>query len=245
MPRKKLLFGPISNAWVDEVRTSDGTKFVARWQYYVVDPAEPDGRRRERGHYEIGPKVYDGPEDALKSQTAAEKKWAAIRDTVMGRTEELPACLKAEKTFRWFAEEDPDGFRKRREERWSGSTPEWYDYITKEIFARFGETRIKDLEPQRAWNLPKNAGNRASSPRANLETFNMTNPLLRIFLYGIRSWRATWWNCACGPRQVQFVSHSDAFLPSVNRLSEIEVDAPEQMVTHYHSLFGSRNPDQH
>ena len=148
MPRKKLLFGPIGNGWVEEVRTSAGTKFVARWQYYVVDPAEPDGRRRESGYYEIGPKVYDGPKDALKSQTAAEKKWAAIRDSVMGRTEQLPACLKADKTFRWFAEEDPDGFRKRREGRWSGSTPEWYDYITKKIFARFGETKIKDLKEQ-------------------------------------------------------------------------------------------------
>ena len=84
----------------------------------------------------------------MKSKGAAEKKWAAIRDSVMGRSEQLPACLKAEKTLRWFAEEDPDGFRKRREARWSGSSPEWYGYITKRIFARFGDTKIKDLKEQ-------------------------------------------------------------------------------------------------
>ena len=134
-------------------------QYIARWQRYVPDPTAPDGRRRESGYHELGPKVYHGPKDALTSKSAAEKKWVAIRDCVMGRTQVLPAALKAEKTLRWWAEEDPDGFKKRREQRWSGSTPEWYDYITKKIFAHkphpddkngktFGETKIKDLKEQ-------------------------------------------------------------------------------------------------
>jgi integrase len=144
---------------VEEIRTQAGTKFVARWQYYVADPEAPGGRRRESGYHEIGSKVYHGPKDALTSTSAAEKKWAQIRDSVMGRTHILPAVLKAEKTLHWWAEEDPDGFRKRREERWNGSTPEWYGYITKKIFAHnphpddkhsvtFGETKLKELKEQ-------------------------------------------------------------------------------------------------
>jgi hypothetical protein len=35
MPRKKLMYGPIGNGWVQEVRTEDGIKFVARWQLWV------------------------------------------------------------------------------------------------------------------------------------------------------------------------------------------------------------------
>jgi hypothetical protein len=47
-----------------------------------------------------------------------------------------------------FAEEDPDGFQKRREARWSGSIPEWYSYINKRIIAKFGDTKIEALKEQ-------------------------------------------------------------------------------------------------
>jgi len=143
-----MLEGPIGNGWVEEVKTDDGVKFIARWQYYVADPAQADGRRRESGYHEIGPKVYHGPEDALTSKRKAERRWDQIRDTIMGRSFRLPGVLKAEKTLWWFAEEDEDGFRRRREQRWSGGTPEWFDYITKKIYAKFGETKIKDLKEQ-------------------------------------------------------------------------------------------------
>jgi integrase len=133
---------------VEEVRTEGGIKYIARWQYYVADPEAAEGRRRESGYHEIGPKAHHGPRDALTSKGAAEKKWAEIRDCVMGRTTVLPAALKAEKTLRWWAEEDQDGFRKRREQRWSGGTPQWYDYITAKIYAKFGDTKIKDLKEQ-------------------------------------------------------------------------------------------------
>jgi integrase len=59
-----------------------------------------------------------------------------------------PGALKAEKTFRWWAEEDPDGFRKRREQRWSGGTPDWFNYIASKLYAKFGNTRLKDLREQ-------------------------------------------------------------------------------------------------
>jgi hypothetical protein len=47
MARKKIPEGPIGKGWVEEVRTEDGLKFVARWQFYVADPDAPEGRRRE------------------------------------------------------------------------------------------------------------------------------------------------------------------------------------------------------
>src|SRR5581483_6866073 len=106
MPRKKILDGPIGNGWVEEVRSEDGLKYVARWQRYVADPGAPDGRRRESGYHELGFKAHRGP--GLKSKREAERKWAEIADSVMGRTDKLPAALKAEKSFRWFAEEDPN-----------------------------------------------------------------------------------------------------------------------------------------
>jgi len=148
VPRKRILEGPIGNGWVEEIHTEEGIKYIARWQRYVADPTAPDGRRRESGYHEIGLKVHHGPKDALTSRSAAEKKWAEVRDCVMGRTKVLPAALKAEKTFRWFAEEDPDGFRKRREQRWSGGTPQWYNMVMKKILARFGDVKLKDLKEQ-------------------------------------------------------------------------------------------------
>jgi integrase len=66
----------------------------------------------------------------------------------MGRSVECPPQLKGEKSFRWFAEEDPDGFRKRREQRWQGSTPEWYTYIMKKILVKFGDSKLKDIREQ-------------------------------------------------------------------------------------------------
>lgn len=148
MPRKKTLYGPIGNGWVEEVRTEEGIKFIARWQYYLADPETHEGRRRASGYFEIGPKVHHGPKGALTSKSAAETKWAEIRDSVMGRTEVLPAALKAEKTFRWWAEEDPDGFKKRREQRWSGGTPEWFNYISGRLYAEFGGKKLKDIREQ-------------------------------------------------------------------------------------------------
>jgi integrase len=146
MPRKKILDGPIGNGWVEEVRADDGVKFVARWQKYVADSTAPDGRRRESGYHDLGPRVYHGP--GLKSKKDAQKKWAAISDSVMGRTEKLPPTLIAEKPFRWFAEEDPDGFRKRREKRWTGGTPSFYEYVMSKILPRFGDTRLMDIREQ-------------------------------------------------------------------------------------------------
>ena len=148
MPRKKLLQGPIGNGWVEELWTEEGIKYIARWQYYVGDTAVPEGRRRESGYYELGLKVYHGPKGALTSKSAAEAKWAEIRDSVMGRTEVLPAALKAEKTFRWWAEEDPGGFKKRREQRWTCGTPEWFNYISGRLYAEFGEKKLKDIREQ-------------------------------------------------------------------------------------------------
>ncbi|HEX4594016.1 MAG TPA: site-specific integrase [Bryobacteraceae bacterium] len=148
MARKRIVEGPIGNGWIDEVRTDNGVRFVARWKKFVADPEAPEGRRRiNGGQYEIGPKVYHGP--GLKSKKDAEKAWLQICDTVMGRVVDIPAGLKAKKTLRWFTEEDPEGFRKHREKRWSGSMPKWYDYLMNNfILRRFGDTALSEMREQ-------------------------------------------------------------------------------------------------
>jgi integrase len=133
---------------VEEVRTEGGVRFVARWKKYIPDPDAQEGRRRVcGGPYELGPKVYHGP--GLKSKKAAETEWLKICNEVMGRNVNLAAAEKARKTFRWFAEDYEDGFRKRREPRWSGSMPRWYDYIMgKVIFPRFGDILLNQMREQ-------------------------------------------------------------------------------------------------
>jgi integrase len=146
MPKPKITDGPIGHGYIDELRTDDGVRFVARWQKFVPDPDAPGGRRRVHGgQYDIGLKVYHGA--GLKSKKDAEKEWLKVADSIMGRAVgNVPAALKAKKTFRWFAEEDPEGFRKSREERWSGSTPEWYDYVMgKIILPKFGDVPLNEM----------------------------------------------------------------------------------------------------
>ena len=145
MPKKRITEGPIGNGWIDEVRTEAGVKFVARWKKYIADDTAPGGRQRVNGgQYEIGPKVYHGP--GLKSKKDAEKEWLKVCDSIMGRKPNvnLPAILKASKTFRWFVEED-DGFQARREKRWSGTQPRFYRYIMDFIMRRFGDTPLNEM----------------------------------------------------------------------------------------------------
>jgi integrase len=145
MPKKRIVEGPIGNGWIDEVRTDEGVRFVARWKKYIADGTLPEGRQRVNGgQYEIGPKVYHGP--GLKSKKDAEKEWLKICDAVMRRKPDanLPAVLKAKKSFRWFVEED-GGFQARREKRWSGTQPRFYKYIMGFILRRFGDTPLEEM----------------------------------------------------------------------------------------------------
>jgi integrase len=149
MARKKVLEGPIGNGWVEEAKTDKGVRFVARWKKFVAAPTAKEGRRRVHGgSFEIGPKVYHHNE-GLKSLRDAEKKWSEICDSVMGRSQDIHPLLKAERTFSFFANEDPEGFRKRREGRWSQKMVEFYEYLMNRfILPRFGETRLKDIREQ-------------------------------------------------------------------------------------------------
>lgn len=151
MPKQRIIDGPIGNGWIDEVRTDKGVHFVARWKKYIPDPNAPEGRQRVNGgQHELGPKVYHGP--GLKSKKDAGKEWLKICDGIMGRADrriDLPASEKAKQTFRWFAEEDPDGFRQRRQARWTGTQPRFYDYIMgTKILPRFGDTPLCKIREQ-------------------------------------------------------------------------------------------------
>lgn len=76
-PQRPPALGPIGNGYVQEIRTSEGTRFVARWQAYILSP---DGNGRKRitcGPHELGPKVHHGP--GLRSLADARRAWDQIR----------------------------------------------------------------------------------------------------------------------------------------------------------------------
>jgi integrase len=148
MPRIKASTGPIGSGWVEEITTESGTRFVARWKAYEADADSPDGRKRVScGPYELGPKVKRG--DGLKTLNEAKKSWDKIAHSIMGRTQEIPLALKAQKTFRWFAQEDIDGFMQRRVVRWGVNMKKWYDYLmSKHILPKFGEVKLNEMREQ-------------------------------------------------------------------------------------------------
>jgi integrase len=144
MPRRRIQEGPIGNGWVEEIRTEAGIKFVARWKKFIADPAAPGGRRRvDGGYHELGPKVHHGP--GLRSKADAVKKWLKVCDSVIGRTSGIHPALKADWTFRHFAVEAEDGYKKTRETRWGESQREAFDYYMAKILPRFGDTKLCDM----------------------------------------------------------------------------------------------------
>ncbi|HEU0119023.1 MAG TPA: site-specific integrase [Bryobacteraceae bacterium] len=71
---KELNLGPVGKGFVKEVTTKKGTRFVARWNAFVMK----DGERKKVtcGPYEIGPKVSHG--SGLKSLKDAQKEWDKV-----------------------------------------------------------------------------------------------------------------------------------------------------------------------
>src|SRR6266852_3468600 len=66
--------GPIGRGWVTEVKTQQGTRFVARWNAYEI---HNDARVRVTcGPYEIGPKASRGP--GLRNIKQARVQWEKI-----------------------------------------------------------------------------------------------------------------------------------------------------------------------
>ncbi|MGC1450738.1 MAG: hypothetical protein WA830_11930 [Candidatus Sulfotelmatobacter sp.] len=138
--------GPVGDGWVEEVKTSKGSRFVAYWQVYVEDASRPDGRRRKRnGPFELGPKVKLGPEGTLKSLKDARKKWMAICDSVIGRTPTQHPLEMREKTFEWFAR---NVYQPRRKERWRPRTAEAFEYYMGKLLPTFGSQQIGEITEQ-------------------------------------------------------------------------------------------------
>jgi integrase len=78
---KELKLGPAGRGWVQEVRTKDGTRYVARWNAYEMR----DGVRVRVtcGPHELGQKVHAGP--GLRSLAAAQKVWDKICGAVIAQ----------------------------------------------------------------------------------------------------------------------------------------------------------------
>jgi integrase len=84
---KEAKLGPIGKGFVAEIKTQAGTRYVARWNAYVMDG---DTRKRiQCGPYEVGPKVSHGP--GLKSIADAKKEWDKVYWSVFERHYPLTA----------------------------------------------------------------------------------------------------------------------------------------------------------
>src|ERR1017187_8030124 len=91
---KVLKLGPIGKGYVQEIKTKNGTRFVARWNAYVQSD---DGERIRVtcGPHELGPKVPHGP--GLKSIKDARKEWEKVYWTVFSQHHPA-AALKSSKS---------------------------------------------------------------------------------------------------------------------------------------------------
>jgi len=71
---KELSLGPVGKGFVQEVATKKGTRFVARWNAFVMEGEER--KKKTFGPHELGPKVSHGP--GLKSLADAKKEWDKV-----------------------------------------------------------------------------------------------------------------------------------------------------------------------
>lgn len=132
--------GPVGNGWIEEVKTGDGTRFVAQWKIYVTK----DGvtKRVRGGSYELGPRVKVGPPGSLRGMRDAEKKWSQICDSVIGRTPDLHPTLMTEQTFEWFAR---NIFEAERKDAWEPASKSSFEYYMAKILPVFGATKLRDM----------------------------------------------------------------------------------------------------
>ena len=75
----KPKIGPIGRGFVTEVKTTSGTRYVARWNAYTL---APDGSRKRVscGPHELGSRISHGP--GLKSLAEAKREWEKVYWTV-------------------------------------------------------------------------------------------------------------------------------------------------------------------
>jgi hypothetical protein len=73
MHRKPKL-GPIGKGFVKEVKTKSGTRYVARWNAFILQNGER--KKVTCGPHELGPKASHGP--GLKSLKDARKEWEKV-----------------------------------------------------------------------------------------------------------------------------------------------------------------------
>src|SRR5215471_12704373 len=87
--------GPIGKGFVQEIKTKAGTRYVARWNAFLLDNGER--KRIQCGPHELGPKLSHGP--GLKTLNDARKAWDKIYWSVF--TKHDPATtLKPSKSNR-------------------------------------------------------------------------------------------------------------------------------------------------
>jgi len=82
--------GPLGKGFVQEIKTKEGTRYVARWNAYVLVNGER--RRIQCGPHELGPKVHHGP--GLKSKKEAQKAWNKIYWSVFTEHHPTPVAAK-------------------------------------------------------------------------------------------------------------------------------------------------------
>jgi integrase len=148
-----LKLGPIGKGWVEEVKTKDGTRFVARWNVYVLR----DGARQRTkgGQHELGAKVAHGP--GLKSLKQAKDAWDKVRWEVF-RKHHPPSLLSPAKAHSRLPKGDPEMkvkdfittvYEPRRKDAWEeNSRINWEYYRDRFLIPFFGDHSITDMNDE-------------------------------------------------------------------------------------------------
>ena len=180
---KALKLGPIGKGFVQEVRTNNGTRYVARWNAYVLNQ---DGSRQRItcGPHELGPKVSHGP--GLNSLSDAKKAWDKIYWSVF--TKHHPEATAPNTTSRGSlasAEMNVKDFitlvwEPRRSEGWEeNSKLNWEYYRDSFLIPFFGDFTVAEMNNEdRVMRFMSEIGDREFSDWTAKKAFTYVKALL-------------------------------------------------------------------
>jgi integrase len=150
MHKKPPKLGPIGKGFVQEVKTKDGTRYVARWNAFVLDESG-ERKRIQCGPHELGPKVAHGP--GLKNLKQAKDGWGKTYWSVFQQHHPetiSPAATRKQitpnTTVRDFISSE---WEPRRRKGWEDNTRiNWEYYRDSFINPFFGDHTLADMNQE-------------------------------------------------------------------------------------------------
>ena len=150
---RTVKLGPIGKGWVEEINRQDGSRFVARWNAFVV--RDETRQRIKCGPHELGPKVSHGP--GLKSLKQAEDAWDKIRWQVFSQ-HHSPSTLAPNKVLSRYPKGHPEMkvedfiksvYEPRRKGAWEdNSRINWEYYRDSFLVPFFGRHTISQMNDE-------------------------------------------------------------------------------------------------